>query len=212
MPNPPPVSPIVLHRFELSGHCHRVEMFLRLLDLPFVAQDVDLMRGEHKRPEFRALNVFGQVPVIEDDGTVVCDSNAILVYLALRYAPPSWLPRDPVGAAEVQRWLSAAAGPLAYGAARARVAQLFRPDRDATQAIETAHALCQVMERTLETQTFFVGAEPTIADIALYSYTAHAPEGRVSLADYPRVRGWLRRIEALPGFVAMPASRVGLAA
>lgn len=212
MPNTLPARPIVLHRFELSGHCHRVEMFLRLLNLPFVTQDVDLPRGDHKRPEFRALNVFGQVPVIDDGGTVVCDSNAILVYLALRYAPPSWLPRDPAGAAQVQRWLSAAAGPLAYGAARSRVAQLFKLDRDCSEAIAAAHALCNVMEQTLDAQDFLVGTEPTIADIALYSYTAHAPEGNVSLADYPRLRGWLQRIEALPGFAPMPASRIGLAA
>jgi len=205
--------PITFYRYALSGHCHRVELFLRLLELPYQAVDVDLARGEQKTAEFLALNAFGQVPVIVDDGAVIADSNAILTYLALRYASESWLPRDALGAAKVQRWLSAAAGPLAFGAAAARVIELFKRPADPSEAIARAHALFLVIEQTLGAGTpFIVGAQPTIADIALYSYSAHAPEGNVSLDAYPGLRAWLRRVEALPGFVAMPASRVGLCA
>lgn len=209
---PLPARPIVLYRYALSGHCHRAELFLRLLGLPFETREIDLRKAEQKRPEFVALNAFAQVPVIDDDGTVVADSNAILVYLALRYADESWLPRDPAGAAAVQRWLAAAAGPLAYGAARARVIQLFALQRDAAEPIAAAHALFRVVEASLGDGGFIAGAAPTIADIALYSYTAHAPEGNVSLADYPRLRAWLQRIEALPGFAPMVSSPVGLRA
>ena len=212
MDTPRPERPITLHRFVLSGHCHRVELFLRLLDLPYRTVDVDLAHGEHKRAEFLALNPFGQVPVIDDDGVVLFDSNAILVYLALRYAAEShWLPRDPLGAARVQRWLSAAAGPLASGAATARLIQLFGLQRDASEAIERGHQLFRIIENTLVQQDspFITGAEATLADIALYSYTAHAPEGKVSLDDYPALRAWLKRIEALPRFTPMPPSRVG---
>jgi glutathione S-transferase len=206
--------PITLYRYALSGHCHRVELFLRLLQLPYQAIDVDLARGEQKTAEFLALNAFGQVPVIVDDGAVIADSNAILTYLALRYASESWLPRDALGAAKVQRWLSAAAGPLAFGAAAARAIQLFKRPLDPKDAIERAHALLRVIEQTLAggRTAFITGEAPTIADIALYSYTAHAPEGNVSLDAYPSLRAWLRRIEALPSFAAMPKSRVGLCA
>jgi glutathione S-transferase len=205
---------IKLYRFNLSGHCHRVEVFLRLLKLPYQVVEIDLTRAEQKRPGFMALNVFGQVPVIDDDGTVVPDSNAILTYLALRHAPEHWLPRDPLGAARVQRWLSAAAGPLDFGPATARVIQLFKQTRDPAAAMALAHRLFTGVERTLAEQgtAFIVAEQPTIADIALYTYTAHAPEGNVSLADYPRLRAWLARVEALPGFVPMPASAIGLCA
>jgi len=57
-----------------------------------------------------------------------------------------------------------------------------------------------------------VGNNPTIADVANYAYVAHAPEGDVSLDNYPNVRAWLGRIAALPGFVPMQATAVGLAA
>ncbi|MBV1875642.1 MAG: hypothetical protein KUG50_03350 [Cycloclasticus sp.] len=53
---------------------------------------------------------------------------------------------------------------------------------------------------------------PTIADIANYTYIAHAPEGDVSLEAYPHVIAWLRRVEEITGFVAMQKKDVGLAA
>ncbi len=87
--------------------------------------EVDLRKGAHKQPDFLQLNTFGQVPVLDDNGTVIPDSNAILVYLARRYGGESWLPGDPVGAAAVQRWLSVAAGPIAFGPARARLIMVF---------------------------------------------------------------------------------------
>lgn len=225
MPQPRPTTPIKLYRHPLSGHAHRAELFLSLLGLPVELVDVDLRAGAHKQPAFLALNTFGQVPVIDDDGTIVADSNAILVYLARAYGEPSWLPTDPVGAAAVQRWLSVAAGPIAFGPAVARLVTVFGARLDADGAIHRAHALLQVMERTLASARFLAAAAPTIstaaptistaaptiADIAAYTYVAHAPEGNVSLADYPHVRAWLARIEGLPGFVPMVKSPVGLA-
>lgn len=207
-----PARPIRLHRMALSGHAHRVQLFLSLLGLPYEVVEVDLRAGAHKRPEFLRMNCFGQVPVIEDGDVTLGDSNAILVYLEGRYAPGQWLPRDPVGAAQVQRWLSVAAGQLAFGAAAARVIVLFKRADDPSAAIARANALLQVMDSELAGRPFLAGKEPTLADIANYTYTAHAPEGNVSLDPYPNVRAWLARIEALPGFVPMMKSPVGLAA
>lgn len=206
-------APIRLHRFALSGHAHRAELFLSLLDLPFEAIDVDLRAGEQKQPDFLRLNAFGQVPVIEDGDVVVADSNAILVYLASKYDKTGrWLPRDPVLAAEIQRWLSVAAGPLAMGPALARIILLFKAPLDHERAKTTATALFGVMDAHLAGRDYFVGNGPTIADIALYSYTAHAPEGGVALEPYANIRAWLQRIEALPGFVPMIKSPVPQAA
>ena len=161
--------------------------------------------GAHKAPAFLQLNPFGQVPVIQDGDVTLTDSNAILVYLANRYAPDAdaWLPRDPLQAAAVQRWLSVAAGPLASGAATARAIAVFKRPTPPEEAIQRAHSLLAVMQATLEHTDYLAGNRPTVADIANYSYTAHAPEGRVALDAYPHVRAWLARIEALPGFVPM---------
>ena len=200
---PHPAAPIKLHRAALSGHCHRVELFLSLLELPFELVDVDLRRGEQKSPAYLALHPFGQVPMIQDGETTVWDSNAILVYLATRYGDERWLPRDPAGAAAVQAWLSVAAGPLAFGPAAARLATLFKAPFDLEDVSRRAAGLLTVMDRTLERSAFLAAEHPTLADIANYAYVAHAPEGKVSLEPYPQVRAWLARIEALPRFVPM---------
>lgn len=201
-----PAQPIRLHRSAISGHSHRAELFLSLLGLPVEVVDVDMRRGEQKSPAFLALNRFGEVPVIEDGDLVLADSNAIMVYLESRYAPGQWLPGDPVGAARVQRWLSAAAGPLAFGPAVARVLKLFNRPENPAPFQKRARDLFAVMEKELASQPFLAGDQPTLADIAMYTYTALAPEGGVELEPWPAICAWLTRIEALPGFVPMPNS------
>jgi glutathione S-transferase len=205
MSNPPPAAPIRLHRHPLSGHAHRVELFLALLGLPYEMVDVDLFQGEQRTPAFLALNRFGEVPVIQDGEATIADSNAILTYLALRYDDGRWLPRAPLAMAAVQRWLSVAAGPLASGPARARVNRLFGGPADPRPA-EIAAKLFAQMDAHLATTPFLAAATPTIADVALYSYTAHAPEGGIALEPYPNVTAWIARVEALPGFAGMVRS------
>ena len=217
MPNPTvpsaqPSTQLILYRFSLSGHAHRAELMLSLLGLPYRLVDVDLRGGEHKREAFLRLNPFGQVPVLDDGGTIVSDSNAILVYLAARYDDGNWLPRDPAGAAAVQRWLSVAAGEIASGPAAARLAVLFGATLPVEEARARASRLFALMEPILAHQPFLAASHATLADVAAYSYIARAEEGGVALSPYPALNAWLRRIEALPGFIPMPVSRVGLAA
>ena len=179
-----------IHHFAKSGHAHRALVFAKLAGIAHEEVPVDLAGGEHKSPEFLAMNPNGQVPVLQDGDVIVSDSNAILVYLARTYAP-DWMPSTPIDEANVQRWLTLAAGEVAFGSCAARLITVFGG---------------------LEGRDWLVGDRPTIADVANYSYTAHAPEGNVSLDPYPNVRAWLARFEALPGFQAMPATAVGLAA
>ena len=207
------MSNITLYRHPLSGHSHRAQLFLSLLGLSAELVDVDLAAGEHKQAEFLARSRFGQVPVLEDGSRVIADSNAILVYLAEQYdSSNTWLPADPVAAAEVQGFLSTAAGQVAYGPAAARLVNVFGAGLDHQRAIDIAHNLLAVLNTHLEGRAWLVGENPTIADVANYAYIAHAPEGDVSLAQYPHVRAWLDRIAALPGFVPMQETAVGLAA
>lgn len=198
---------ITLHGIELSGHTHRVELMLRMLGLPFRFSPAPAdVRGTEA---FLKLNPLGQIPVLEDGDLVLTDSNAILVYLAKRYAPESnWLPDEPVAAAQVQRWLSIAAGELRYGPAAARVMALFGApgDREACHAIGAR--VLTFMENHLAGREWLAAEHRTIADLACYSYVAHAPEGGITLEPYPTVREWLRRVEALPNFKPLPASPI----
>jgi len=214
-----PTPSLKLYRFALSGHSHRVELALTLMQLPHTLVDVDLLKGEHKTPQFLQLNPFGQVPVLDDQGTVIFDSNAILVYLGTQHdATGRWLPRDPSALAAVQGWFSIAAGPLAFGPAAARLITLFGSNQvfgntfDTQDVIGRAHTLLKAMDGLLAKRSWLVGEGATLADVAMYTYTASAPEGNVDLAPYGRVRDWLQRVEALPGFVPFQETAVGLAA
>lgn len=196
--------PIRLYRHALSGHSHRVELFLSLLGLSADRVDVDLASGAHKSSQFLAKNPFGQVPVLEDGDVTLSDSNAILVYLALAYdRSGTWYPADPAVAGQIQRWLSIAAGQLASGPAAARLVTVFKAPLDHDRCKAIANALFSVLETHLAATRFLAGKDPTIADVAVYSYAAHAPEGGVALDGYANLRAWIGRVEALPGFVPM---------
>lgn len=196
---------ITLHGVALSGHVHRVQLFLRALAIPY--RFVEAPAAVRKTAPFLLLNPLGQIPVLEDGAAVLADSNAILVYLARRYGAGShWLPEEPEAAARVQRWLSLAAGELAYGPAAARAIRLWGAPGDPSRAAAIAERLLRFMDSHLADRSYLATDQPTIADLACHSYTAHAPEGGISLEPYAAVRRWLARIEALPWFMPMPAS------
>ena len=203
---------IKFYRFSLSGHSHRVELMLNLLGLDFEPIDVDLVNGAQKEADFVTMHPFGKVPVIDDDGTVLWDSNAIITYLAKKYGGETWLPSDPAKAAAVQAWLSMAAGEIANGPGAARLVTVFGAGLDHENAKTIANDLFAVIDGLLADRAFLAGDDVTIADVAGYSYIAHAPEGGVSLDPYPSIRAWLARIEGLQGFVPMPKTDVELAA
>lgn len=202
-----PSAPLRLYRMPISGHCHRVEIMLSMLGLPCELIDVNVIAGEHRQAAHLARNPLGQVPVLIDGDVVLSDSNAILVYLVQRYAPGShWIPQDPLAQAGMQRWFSLAAGMLAPGASSARFAAITgREPSEAALAI--GRRLFDFMEPELEGRDWLLaGATPSLADIAMVSYTSQAPIGGLSLAAYPRIAAWVARTEALPGYLPLADS------
>jgi len=197
-------KPVKLYGLPVSGHAHRAELMLAFLDIPCEKIDVDLMNGAHKAPDFLKLNSFGQVPVIDDNGDIVSDSTAILVYLAKKYGQDhAWLPDDPLSAANVQRWLSVASNEVFAGPNCARLVKLFGMPLDYDVAKTKTENLFATMEPHLQSSKFLAGNSISIADVACYTYISHVPEGGVSLEPYPAISAWLGRIEAHPGFVGM---------
>ena len=204
-----------LYHHPLSGHAHRARLFLHLLSLDHEEVFVDLAAAAHKTPEYLKLNRFGQIPVLIDGDNVIADSNAILVYLAKQSGDTRWLPDTPAQAAAVQRWLSVAAGQIAFGPAAARLVTVFGSKFNAEEVIARAHNVLKVIDDELADRDWIAdigGAHPTIADVALYSYISSAPEGNVDLSAYQNVKAWLRRVEALPGFIPFQKTAAGLAA
>lgn len=193
---------ITVYGTDHSGHAHRVVLLLRMLAIPF--RFVPTPPEARRLPGFLRLNPLAQVPVLQDGERVIPDSNAILVYLVRQYAPDShWLPEEPLAAARVQRWLSIAAGELKHGPAAARRIVQWGGPGDRQQALETGRQLFRFMDAHLAATPFLAATRPTLADLACYTYTAHAPEGGLSLQPYPAVREWLSHVEALPRFEPM---------
>ena len=194
-----------LHDFTLSGNCYKVRLFLSLLRLDAELLEVDLPAGAHKRASFLALNPRGQVPVLVDEGQALYDSQAILVYLACRYADASWYPRDALSQARITSWLSFAANEVAKGPGQARLHALFGVPGDARHAQRAAVQVLQLLDAHLAKHSWLAeGDAPSIADVAVYAYVALAGDGDIDLAPYAHLAAWFARIRALPGYIGMP--------
>ncbi len=205
-----PAHDIIFYSFPTSGHAHRVELLLRALELPFKRIDVDLGAKIQKQPDFVAMNPFGQVPVINDNGTVIWDSTAILMYLALTYGDDTYLPREPKAMAEVVAWLGKASGPIMFGPALARRINVLNNNANKAASHAVAADLLGVMDTWLIKHKWLVSGRATIADMAAYAYVAHAPEGDIDLQPYAHILAWLDRVENLSFFVPMARTPVGL--
>ncbi|TQV82415.1 glutathione S-transferase family protein [Exilibacterium tricleocarpae] len=193
-----------LYDFDISGNCYKVRLLLNLLGTDYERVPVDLFGGEHKTEAYLAINPKGQVPALADGDIVVSDSQAILVYLAKKLGADQFWPDDGLTQAQITYWLCTAANDVVQGPGAARLAKKFNFDIDYEAAQARAHALFAVIEAHLQNRQFLVGAEPTLADIAMFPYIGLCGEGELSLADYPNIQAWLSRIKALPNFIAMP--------
>lgn len=200
---------IKLYGHELSGNAYKAKLLLSLLGIEHEWIKVDLMKGEHKSPEFLSLNPFGQVPVLVDGDTIVSDAQAILVYLARRYGGDQWLPVDAVPLSQVVRWLSTTAGEVRQGPESARLYYLFNATSiDIERATQKAEFILAQLNQHLSDREWLELERPTIADVAVFPYVALAPDGKISLQPYPHILAWIEQVKKLPGFVGMPGIEV----
>ena len=195
---------MILYDFPRSGHAHRIRLFLSIIGETYESVLIDMLKGEHKDSEYRKLNPLGQVPTFVDGDTVITDSTAALVYLAIKHGDERWLPRDAEGAARVQRWLSAASGEVYRGPVLARAGRRFGRPVDLERAEAESKRLFKWMQQELADRTWLAADHATIADIAMYSYVRVSDEGELDLAPYPAILRWLEDVETLDGFEAMP--------
>jgi len=193
-----------LYDLELSGNCYKVRLFAGLAGIPLDIVAVDFLGGEHKRPPLLDLNPWGEIPILVDGDVVLRDSQAILVYLALKYAAPEWLPRDAAGTATVMQWLSTAANEIQNGPCAARLVDKFGYALDKPDTLKRAARIMPLVEAHLARRQWLAHTKPTIADCAVMPYLALAPEGGIPLSDFPNIRRWIADIRALPGFRPMP--------
>lgn len=200
-----------LYDYELSGNCYKIRILLSVLGIKHDTQTVDFYPGlEHKTPAFLELNPLGQLPVIEDDGKVLRDAQAILTYLAVKYDDTSeWFPvSQPDRIGEVAQWLAFADGITGTSsAARLHDGLFYELDVEAARA--GAHRLFRILDEHLwfaeqaGQDWICSGDHPTIADIACFPYVILSEEGGVPRQDYPAIRRWCDRVKRINGFIPM---------
>jgi glutathione S-transferase len=197
-----------LHDYLDSGNGFKVRLLLRFLGRPYELVELDIMEGETHTPEFLAKNPAGRIPVLEtEDGRFLPESGAILWYLAEGTA---FLPESAWERAQVLRWLFFEQYSHEPFVAGARFIVKHLPEDDPRQAElpdkrARGCAALEVMEGYLKDHAWFVGARPSIADIALYAYTHVAHEGGFDMSAYPAIEAWCDRIAAQPGYVGIMA-------
>jgi len=197
-----------LYDFLPSGNGYKVRLLLRQLSIPYELIEMDITRGETRTPEFLAKNPNGRIPLIElEDGRFLAESGAILFYFA---EGTRFLPTDRWERAEVLQWMffEQYSHEPYIAVARAWL-HLFGLDeerkRQLPQKQKLGYDALAVMERRLAWHEYFVGNDPSIADIALYAYTHVADEGGFDLARFPAVLRWLERIRSSPGYAPITA-------
>ncbi len=191
----------------MSGNCWKAGQILELTGHPFEWVETDSNAGATRTEPFLAINPAGKVPaLVLDDGTVLIESNAILLHFA---EGTSWLPPPGLLRTRVHEWLffeqyshepyiAVARNLITWR----REAHLYQ-ERLANCAAQGANAL-DVMERRLVDHEWLVGDLPTIADLALFAYTHRADEGGFDLERWPGVRAWVARVAALPSISTLP--------
>ncbi len=198
-----------LYNIPKSGNCHKVRLLLSALKLDYETHNLDLAKQEQSSPDYLKLNPFAQAPVLDDNGTIIRDSQAILVYLASAYGGKQWWPIDnPVEMAQITAWLSTAANEITHGPARLRAHYVFSRSVDMQMATEITKKVLTIIDQHLVEQRWLVGNKLSIADLAIYPYVALAHEGNVDITPYQQIIAWLARIESLPEYIAMPGIKL----
>ncbi|MDR5821811.1 glutathione S-transferase family protein [Caballeronia sp. LZ043] len=193
---------MTLYDHPLSGNCHKVRMLLAMTGLPYRSEFVDVPNEAHHAPWFGDINPLRQIPALDDDGYLVCDSQSILTYLAHRHAP-QWLGDTSRTHARVAQWLSFAANEIGNSLQPARLYYLLGEKVDIEAVSAKGKRVLGVLDAYLAQHAWLAADRPTIADLACMPYVGLSREGRLPLDDYPNATAWIERITALPGYVTM---------
>jgi glutathione S-transferase len=206
-------APRVVRLYESSipsGNAYKVSLLLAHLGLASEVEVVELdilaSPPETRRPDFLARNPNGRIPLVElDDGSYLAESDAILCYLA---DGTPYLPDDRLARARALAWMFFEQYSHEPYVAVLKFWTLWgglhkkRPE-DIALWKERGQAALRVMEQHLGGAAWFTGSRYGVADIALFAYTQSAGEIGFDVASLPALRGWLDRVRAQPGWVAM---------
>ncbi|TGL24354.1 glutathione S-transferase family protein [Leptospira yanagawae] len=189
-----------------SGNCYKLQLVASFLNITYEWIELDIKNGDTKTESFLKLNPNGKIPILVlDDGRVLSESNAILNFLA---EGSDLVPNDSFERAKVLQWQFFEQYSHEPYIAVARFIQHYLgipADRKVEYESKQSggHKALRVMEIQLEKTPYLVGESMTLADISLFAYTHVAHEGGFDLTEYPKINGWIQRIQNQKGFIPM---------
>ena len=196
----------------LYGHPHsnntrKVHFLLEELGAEYRYEHVDLWSGAHKKPEYLKLNPNGRLPILDDGGFILWESNAILWYVADSYGRGTLVPDDPKHRALIDQWMWWQYSDLSTACARPHFIKVMHPilgkpvdEAEHARLCEAAKRPLAVLDAHLDGRHFVVGERMSIADIALFESADLCEAGGIPLADYPHLRSWIGRLRDRPSY------------
>lgn len=192
----------------LSPNVRRARLTVAVLGIEVEEKLVDFSKGEHKSPEYLALNPNGAVPTLVDGEFVLTESRAIMQYLASKKPESGLLPRDEKARADVSRWqfwdaahFSPQLAALAFEKILKGMLGMGEPDATKIQeALTNFRRFAAVLNQRLQGKTYVVGNALTVADLTLGSSLMYAPQTEAPLAEFPNIQSWFSRITELDGW------------
>ena len=191
-----------LHCFGESGNAYKASLTLTLAGYDWQPVFVDFFNGATRSPEFRALNVMGEVPVLEDAGAVITQSGAIMYHAARQTGRLGGAPGEED---EVLRWVLWDNHKLSSQAGTTRFLMNFVPaEKRPAEVIAFLQARLKAAYQTLDThlegRDWIVGDAPTLADLSCCGYLYYPEPFGFTRAEWKNIDRWLGNISALPGW------------
>jgi glutathione S-transferase len=189
----------------LSPNVRRVRLTAAVLGLELEEKRLDFTKGEHKNPEYLALNPNGAVPTLTDGDFVLTESRAIMQYLASKKPESGLLPRDEAGRADVTRWqfwdsshFSPQVGTVTFEKVIKPMMGMGEPDgRKVEEAIGNFRRFAAVLNKRLDGKKYVVGDALTLADLTIASSLMYAKQGDIPVAEFPNVQALFQRVTDL---------------
>ena len=195
-----------LHCFAESGNAYKAALMLELCGADWQPRFVDYFGGETRTPAYRAVNVMGEIPLLDHGAVRLSQSGVILDYLSEQLG--QFGPETSAERREILRWLLFDNHKLTSYTATLRFLRTFTETRDGPVIDflrDRSNKALGVLDSHLASQPFAVGARPTIADLSLCGYLFWPEQIGVDWADFPNIGTWLERIAALPGWASPEA-------
>ena len=195
---------IKLYDFSLSPRARKVRITLEAKGLAYEKVLIDITKGEQKTPEYLAINPYGKVPALQDNGTTVYESTIIMEYLNDTYPSPPLLPDDVGQRARARVLMHYADNPYEHAVATLAAELLLKPiqggaaDHEVVSQANAALNLCfDHLANELGHNDFLVGSTLTLADIPYVSWALLFPRLNVDI-PHPRLEAWINRLKEQP--------------